>query len=154
MTADSRTGVFEGLTHADYALLATDAHALKAPYRFTGNEFTLASGRIAYTLGVYGPVATEDSACSTSLLAVHIVWRSLHGDERDPAVAGGGSVMLEPRKSASGSAHGMLSPTGRCRRPRRGAAAQRRQGLITLEARKCDSTFGFADSRVSSRGLP
>jgi polyketide synthase 5 len=152
--ADSRTGVFVGLTHADYALLAADAHALEGPYGFTGNNFGLASGRIAYTLGVHGPAATEDSACSSGLLAVHMACRSLHEGGSDLAVAGGDSVMLEPRKSASGSAQGMLSPTGRCHRPRRGAAAQRRPGLITLEARKCYSAFGFANLRVSSRGLP
>lgn len=152
--ADSRTGVFVGLTHADYALLAADARALEGPYGFTGNNFSLASGRIAYTLSVHGPAAAVDSACSSGLLAVHMACRILHEGESDPAVAGGASVMLEPRKSASGSAQGMLAPTGRCHGPRRSATAQRRPGLITLEARKCYSAFGFADSRVSSRGLP
>jgi polyketide synthase 5 len=112
--ADSLTGVFIGLTHADYALLAADAHALEGPYGFTGNNFSLASGRIAYTLGVHGPAATVDSACSSGLLAVHMACRSLHQGESDLALAGGASVMLEPRKAASGSAQGMLSPTGRC----------------------------------------
>ena len=41
--------------------------------------------------------------------------RSLHEYESDLALAGGASALLEPRKSASGSVQGMLSPTGRCR---------------------------------------
>ena len=113
--ADSLTGVFMGLTHADYTLVAADARALDGPYGFAGSNFGLASGRIAYTLGVHGPAVTVDTACSSGLLAVHMACRSLHEGESDLALAGGASVMLEPRKFLSGSAQGMLSPTGRCR---------------------------------------
>jgi polyketide synthase 5 len=40
--------------------------------------------------------------------------RNLHDGESDLALAGGASVILDPRKYSSGSAQGMLSPTGRC----------------------------------------
>jgi polyketide synthase 5 len=112
--ASSLTGVFMGMTHADYQLLAADAHAIEGPYGFTGNNFSLASGRIAYHLGVHGPAYTVDSACSSSLLAVHMACRSLHDGESDLVLAGGVSIMLEPRKMSSGSAQGMLSATGAC----------------------------------------
>jgi polyketide synthase 5 len=111
---DSLTGVFVGLTHDDYQLVHADAHALEGPYGFTGTSFSLASGRISYALGFHGPAVTVDSACSSGLLAVHMACRSLHEGESDLALAGGASVMAEPRKAASGSAAGMLSPTGRC----------------------------------------
>jgi polyketide synthase 5 len=111
---DSLTGVFVGLTHGDYQLLAADAHAVEGPYGFTGNSFSLASGRIAYALGVHGPALTVDTACSSSLTAVHMACRSLIEDESNLALAGGASVMLDPRKFVAGSAEGMLSPTGRC----------------------------------------
>ena len=112
--ADSLTGVFVGLTHDDYQLLAADAHAMEGPYGFTGNSFSMASGRVAYALGVHGPAVTVDTACSSGLLAVHMACRSLHDGESDLALAGGALVMLEPRKFVAGSAQGMLSPTGRC----------------------------------------
>ncbi|MEB4207468.1 sulfolipid-1 biosynthesis phthioceranic/hydroxyphthioceranic acid synthase [Mycobacterium sp. 94-17] len=111
---DSLTGVFVGLTHGDYQLLAADAHAVEGPYGFTGNSFSLASGRIAYTLGVHGPAVTVDTACSSGLTAVHLACRSLIDGESDLALAGGASVMLDPRKFVAGSAEGMLSATGRC----------------------------------------
>ncbi|MGE2813699.1 sulfolipid-1 biosynthesis phthioceranic/hydroxyphthioceranic acid synthase [Mycobacterium heidelbergense] len=111
---DSPTGVFVGLTHGDYQLLAADAHTAEGPYGFTGNSFSLASGRIAYTLGLRGPALTVDTACSSGLTAVHLACRSLHDRESDLALAGGATVALDPRKFASGSAEGMLSPTGRC----------------------------------------
>ncbi len=112
--AKSLTGVFMGLTGCDYELLAADAGVIDGPYGYTGNNFSMASGRIAYALGVHGPAYTVDSACSSSLLAVHMACRSLHDGESNLALAGGVSIMLEPRKMASGSAQGMLSPTGHC----------------------------------------
>nr|WP_234815801.1 type I polyketide synthase [Mycolicibacterium boenickei] len=112
--AGSLTGVFVGMTGADYQLVAADAQVLDGPYGFTGSNFSLASGRIAYALGATGPAYTVDSACSSGLLAVHNACRSLADGESDLALAGGVNVVLEPRKMASGSAQGMLSPTGRC----------------------------------------
>ncbi|HET6733265.1 MAG TPA: sulfolipid-1 biosynthesis phthioceranic/hydroxyphthioceranic acid synthase [Mycobacterium sp.] len=112
--AGSQTGVFMGLTHNDYAHLAADTRTLESPYGFTGTSFSLASGRIAYALGVHGPAVTVDTACSSSLSAIHMACRSLHDGESDLALAGGVSVLLEPRKAAGGSAAGMLSPTGHC----------------------------------------
>src|SRR6478609_8266215 len=112
--ADSLTGVFVGLTHGDYQLLAADAHAVEAPYGFTGSSFSLASGRIAYALGVHGPALTVDTACSSGLTAVHLACHSLIDGESDLALAGGAAVILDPRKFVAGSAEGMLSPTGRC----------------------------------------
>ncbi|MDY6870000.1 MAG: sulfolipid-1 biosynthesis phthioceranic/hydroxyphthioceranic acid synthase [Actinomycetota bacterium] len=112
---ESLTGVFIGMTHGDYQLVAADTNAIEGPYGFTGNNYSLASGRISYAMGLHGPAYTVDSACSSSLLAVHMACRSLHDGESDTALAGGVSIMLEPRKMSSGSAQGMLSPTGHCR---------------------------------------
>ncbi len=112
--ADSLTAVFVGLTHCDYALLAADTGALEGPYGNIGTNFSQASGRIAYALGVHGPAATVDTACSSGLFAAHMACRSLHERDSDLAFAGGACVMLEPRRSFSGSAQGLLSPTGRC----------------------------------------
>ncbi|WP_406817892.1 sulfolipid-1 biosynthesis phthioceranic/hydroxyphthioceranic acid synthase [Mycobacterium sp. M23085] len=112
--ADSLTGVFIGLTHGDYQLLAADAHSVEGAYGFSGSNFSLASGRIAYALGVHGPALTVDTACSSGLTAIHLACRSLHEGESDLALAGGATLALDPRKFSAGSAEGMLSPTGRC----------------------------------------
>ncbi|HEU4363205.1 MAG TPA: sulfolipid-1 biosynthesis phthioceranic/hydroxyphthioceranic acid synthase, partial [Mycobacterium sp.] len=114
VVADSLTGVFVGLTHFDYQLVNVDSPEMEGPYGFQGNVFSMASGRIAYTLGVHGPALTVDSACSSGLLAVHMACRSLHDGESDLALAGGAFVMLEPRKFLAGTANSHLSPTGRC----------------------------------------
>jgi len=112
--AGSRTGVFVGLSHDDYTLVKSDAGVLDDPYGFTGNAFSMASGRIAYGLGLHGPAITVDTACSSGLLTVHMACRSLGQGESDLALAGGCMVMLQPSVNSSASAMGMLSPTGRC----------------------------------------
>lgn len=111
----SLTGVFVGLTHSDYQLVAAQSHTMEGPYGFAGNAFSMASGRIAHALHAHGPAVTVDTACSSSLLAVHMACRNLSDGESDLAIAGGAYVMLEPRKFMAASAQNMLSPTGRCR---------------------------------------
>lgn len=111
--AGSATGVFVGLAHDDYTLVTGDAGALEEPYGYTGTAFSMASGRISYTLGLSGPAVTVDTACSSGLVTVHMACRSLHQGESDLALAGGCMLMLEPRLNASMSAIGMLSATGR-----------------------------------------
>ncbi|OYN74809.1 polyketide synthase [Mycolicibacterium sphagni] len=111
---DSLTGVFTGLSHYDYQLISADSDAMEGPYGFSGNTFSMASGRIAYTLGLHGPALAVDTACSSGLLAVHMGCRSLIDGESDLALAGGAYVMLDPRKYVAGTAAGHLSPTGRC----------------------------------------
>jgi polyketide synthase 5 len=112
--AGSRTGVYVGLGHGDYTLVAADAHALEGPYGFLHTSFCMASGRIAYALGLHGPALTVDTACSAGLVAVHMACRSLDDGECDLALACASAVALDPRKFSAGSASGMLSPTGHC----------------------------------------
>ena len=128
---DSMTGVFVGLTHYDYQLVNADSHAMEGPYGFTGNTFSMASGRVAYALGVHGPAVTVDTACSSSLLAVHMACRSLNDGESDLALAGGAFVMLEPRKFARTDRAGpsVSHRTLSCVR-RRGRRVRVRRGLL------------------------
>ncbi len=113
--AHSLTGVFVGLSHVDYQLVNAGSEAMAGPYGFEGNALGMASGRIAYSLGLHGPALTLDTACSSGLTAVHMGCRSLNEGESDLALAGGAFIMLEPRKFVAGTAQSHLSPTGRCR---------------------------------------
>src|SRR3984885_8637440 len=110
----SRTGVFVGLCHPHYTVVTSDAGALDDAYGFTGTPFSMASGRIAYGLGLLGPAITVDTSCSSGLVALHMACQSLDRGESDLALAGAAMALLESRVSAAASAQGMLSPTGRC----------------------------------------
>ena len=112
--AGSRTGVFVGLCQQDYTVVSGDAGALEDAYGYTCTPFSMASGRIAYGLGLRGPAITVDTSCSSGLLAVHLACLSLDRGESDLALAGAAMALLEPRISVAASAQGMLSPTGRC----------------------------------------
>jgi polyketide synthase 5 len=112
--AGSQTGVFVGLGHDDYTVVSGKAGALEDPYGYTGTAYSMASGRISYTLGLHGPAITVDTACSSGLVTVHMACRSLHQGESDLALAGGCMAVLDPWVNASTSAIGMLSATGRC----------------------------------------
>lgn len=112
--AGTRGGVFLGVSYADYQCQLAHAGELAHPYAFTGTSPAVASGRIAYHLGLHGPAVTVDTACSSSLAAVHLAMQSLRLRETDVALAGGVSLHLRPDIDASASALGMLSPRGRC----------------------------------------
>jgi acyl transferase domain-containing protein len=69
----SQTGVFVGTTSHDYAQLQLQQAGEGAinPHFASGIASSVASGRIAYVLGLNGPAVTMDTACSSSLVAVH-----------------------------------------------------------------------------------
>ncbi|GCD39307.1 polyketide synthase [Streptomyces chrestomyceticus JCM 4735] len=112
----SRTGVFVGISYADYArLLARGGPERVDAYYSTGTALNAAAGRIAFTLGLRGPAMAVDTACSSSLVALHLAVRSLRAGESDAVLAGGVNLLLDPVSSVAVSRAHMLSPDGRCR---------------------------------------
>ncbi|MFI7465196.1 type I polyketide synthase [Nonomuraea sp. NPDC049646] len=71
--------------------------------------------RVAYKLGLRGPAITVQSACSTSLLAVHLACRSLRDGECDVALAGGVRIGVHPEGGYRHTEGDVLSPDGYCR---------------------------------------
>lgn len=111
----SRTGVFIASYHDDYARLVyedVDAIDLRT---LTGTLQSIVSNRISHFLDLRGPSFTLDSACSASLVAVHLACQSLRSGESDFALAGGVSVILSPELMVAMSKVGFMSPDGRCK---------------------------------------
>ena len=113
----SATGVYFGVCSNDYAnlqLQAGDPSLLDA-HHSSGIAHSVASGRIAYVLGLQGPAITVDTACSSSLVAVHLACQALRAGDCRMALAGGVNLMLSPDLFVAFSQTRMLAPDGRCK---------------------------------------
>ncbi len=79
------------------------------------NDKDFLATRVAYKLNLSGPALTVQSACSTSLVAVHLARQALLNGECDMALAGGVAVRI-PHQAGYIYQEGMVfSPDGHCR---------------------------------------
>jgi acyl transferase domain-containing protein len=108
----SDTGVYCGATNTDYGTVVPPE---LEEFHMTGVMSSVLSGRVAYTLGLEGPAITVDTACSASLVAVHLAMQALRAGECSLALAGGVTVMSTPVALTDTARLQGLSPDGRCK---------------------------------------
>ena len=83
--------------------------------RHTGNDKDFLSTRASFTFDLRGPSVNVQTACSTSLVAIHYACQSLLNGECDMALAGGVTIELPHRRGYIYQDGEILSPDGHCR---------------------------------------
>ncbi|MEU9343332.1 type I polyketide synthase [Streptomyces sp. NPDC048278] len=112
----SATGVFTGIYGVDYGpRMGGGAAGQTEGFSLAGTYTSVASGRVAYVLGLQGPALSVDTACSSSLVAVHQAVRSLRSGECSLALAGGVSALPTPGLFVEAARQRGLSADGRCK---------------------------------------
>jgi phthiocerol/phenolphthiocerol synthesis type-I polyketide synthase C len=109
------TGVFVGISGADYLFLQMQDPNTLTAYSNAGGALSIAANRTSYFYNLHGPSMAIDTACSSALVAVHQACRSIWSGESSLALAGGVNLQLAAAASIGFSRASMLSPTGRCR---------------------------------------
>jgi acyl transferase domain-containing protein len=117
---DGLIGVYAGASMSSYLLF----NLLSQPdlIRLVGehqvkisNDKDYLATRVAYKLGLEGPSVGVQTACSTSLVAVHLACQSLLNYQCDLALAGGVTIDALQGRGYRYQEHGILSPDGYCR---------------------------------------
>ena len=113
--AKSDTGVFMGICHWDYLEMLSRADISVEAHRATGVAPSIVSNRISYQLDLRGPSVTNDSACSSALVAIEQATTALRAEQCRLALAGGVNFIWSPDHFRVFSKNGMLSKTGSSR---------------------------------------
>jgi FkbH-like protein/FkbM family methyltransferase len=106
-------GVFVGVMNDDFTWSVAEGYAKTGSYKSFGSYAHELANRISYFLDFRGPSLTVETACASSLTAIHLAYRSIVSGECRAALAGGVNLNLHPSKYLMLSALNMVSPDGK-----------------------------------------
>ena len=117
---DGAIGLYAGTSISTYLLgnlsaersLTLSAENLRT---LLGNDKDYLATQVAYKLDLRGPVLSVQTACSTSLVAVHLACQALLDGECELALAGGVTVRLPHHAGYLYEEGGLFAPDGHCR---------------------------------------
>ncbi|KAM5456327.1 Type I Iterative PKS [Microsporum audouinii] len=112
--AGSNTGVFVGSFTADYQQMSFRDPDFRHSYAATGVDPGIISNRVGNIFDLNGPSFTINTACSSSVYAIHHACHSLRAGDCDAALVGGVNLILTVDQHMNTAKLGVLSPTSFC----------------------------------------
>ncbi|WP_326595159.1 beta-ketoacyl synthase N-terminal-like domain-containing protein [Streptomyces sp. NBC_01803] len=108
-------GVYLGMMTSEYSERNEDRSDMSRvdPYYITGGGLSFGAGRVSFLMGFSGPVMGVETACSSSMTALHLAVRGLRDRECRYALAGGANLLLSATLMVSLCQTRALSPDGR-----------------------------------------
>ncbi|KAM3517070.1 hypothetical protein NHJ13051_009322 [Beauveria bassiana] len=110
----TNTGVYCAVSYHDYDQIQGRDPEVSPLYRFTGTGPSLIANRVSYIFDLKGPSMSIDTACSSTLVAVHEACRALRAGDAKQMLVGGTNLILDPDKVTVISSMQFLSDHGRC----------------------------------------
>ncbi|HEX3525457.1 MAG TPA: SDR family NAD(P)-dependent oxidoreductase [Thermoanaerobaculia bacterium] len=113
--AGSNTAIFVGAGLSDYDFVLGEPQVAIEDYSAIATAPSVGPHRMSYFLDLHGPSEPIETACSSSLLAVHRAVGAIRSGDCEMAIVGGVGTLLTPHRQVAYSKAGMLSPDGRCK---------------------------------------
>jgi acyl transferase domain-containing protein len=107
--------VYVGISSLDYGTRWLDDLAAMTSHSMTGSTLSIAANRLSYAFDLRGPSVAIDTACSSSVVALHHACQALRFGEASAALVGGVNLLLHPYPFVGFTKASMLSADGRCK---------------------------------------
>ncbi|PWY95017.1 polyketide synthase [Aspergillus sclerotioniger CBS 115572] len=112
--AGKNIGVFVGCFTSDYQQMLHREPDFRHEYSATGTDPGLISARVCNVFDLHGPSAVINTACSSSITAIHHACQTLRAGECDGVVAAGVNLIISVDQHLNTAKLGILSPTSTC----------------------------------------
>lgn len=110
----SRTGVYIGNFALDHLLIQAREWDYTKPYASTGAETSILANRLSYVFNLQGPSLATNTACSSSMYALHLAVSAIRSGDCDGAIVAAANWISDPSMQIVLDKLGALSPTSRC----------------------------------------
>ncbi|RYP57289.1 hypothetical protein DL769_009575 [Monosporascus sp. CRB-8-3] len=110
----SRTGVYIGNFALDHVLIQARDWESPKPYAATGADTSILANRISYIFNLHGPSLATNTACSSSMYALHMAVSTIRNGDCDGAIVAAANWIADPSMQFVLDKLGALSPTARC----------------------------------------
>ncbi|KEY74555.1 hypothetical protein S7711_07158 [Stachybotrys chartarum IBT 7711] len=112
--AGSDTGVFVGNFSTDHIQIISRDPDNPRPYASTGSSLSGLSNRINYIFNLVGPSVTIDTACSSSMYALHLAITAIRNGDCSSAIVAASNCIIDPATQLMMAKLGVLSGTSTC----------------------------------------